>query len=197
MVLTDRGQSQAAGRSLPETVAAAVEGGARTVLLREKDLPRPERQRVAKELVEMLATVDGELIVASDVELARAVDAAGVHLAASDPLPRTISKTVRGRSCHSVEELRAARAEGVDYATLSPIWPTDSKPGYGPAPGVEGLAQGCAAVPDLPVYALGGVGPGRVEVCRQAGVAGVAVMGKVMRADDPAKVMRTLLQEWS
>ena len=51
-------------------------------------------------------------------------------------------------------------------------------------------------MPDLPVYALGGIEPGRVAGCRDVGAAGVAVMGGIMRAEDPAKVVRLLLEEW-
>ena len=50
LVLTDRRQSEAAGRTLPETVAAAVNAGARAIVLREKDLPPPERRELAEAL---------------------------------------------------------------------------------------------------------------------------------------------------
>jgi thiamine-phosphate pyrophosphorylase len=100
-----------------------------------------------------------------------------------------------GRSCHSVAELVEAQRRGAAYATLSPVFATPSKPGYGPALGLEGLAAACAAVPGLPVVALGGVGPGRAAACRSAGAAGVAVMGEVMRSPDPAAVVRRLLAE--
>jgi thiamine-phosphate pyrophosphorylase len=102
---------------------------------------------------------------------------------------------VVGRSCHSAAELQAAQAAGVDYATFSPVWPTASKPGYGPALGLRGLAAGVASVPGLPVYALGGVEPGRAAPCRAAGAAGAVVMGVIMRAPDPEPVVRSLLAE--
>jgi len=44
------------------------------------------------------------------------------------------------------------------------------------------------------VYALGGIEtPAQVAGCRAAGAAGVAVMGAVMRAGDPAALVRSLL----
>jgi thiamine-phosphate pyrophosphorylase len=100
-----------------------------------------------------------------------------------------------GRSCHTVAELAAARRDGVDRVTYSPVFATESKPGYGPALGLDGLATGCRAVPDLPVLALGGVAPGRARACAAAGAAGVALMGTVMRADDPAAVVRSVVHE--
>lgn len=223
VVVTDRLQAETSGRRLVDVVVAAVDGGARTVLLREKDLPRDARAKLAGELQAALRPVGGRLLVASDAELALDVGAVGVHLAGADQSPRSEGarffersrpspghersqneptgvgpQRLRvGRSCHSLAELRDAQEEGVDYATLSPIWVTESKPGYGPALGREVLATACAEVSELPVYALGGVGPDQVAACREAGAAGVAVMGEVMRADDPATLVRTMLEEWT
>lgn len=222
VVVTDRGQAEATGRHLVDVVAAAVDAGARTFLLREKDLPVEERAALAKAVAELLAAVDGMLLVASDWRLAEAVGAAGVHLATTDSHPAAATgvhlagadaataqlpagtalaatiperRLLVGRSCHSVAELRAAQGEGADYVTYSPVWGTASKPGYGPAFGTAGLAEGAAGVPGLPVYALGGIGPGRAAPCRAAGAAGVAVMGAIMRAADPETMVRELLAE--
>jgi thiamine-phosphate diphosphorylase len=197
VVVTDRAQAAARGRSLAAVMDAAIEGGARTVLLREKDLAPDERHTLAVELSALLRQVDGTLLlVASDVALARTPDvrAAGVHLAASDPWPSSDAVRVVGRSCHTAEDLRSALTSGADYASLSPIWPTSSKPGYGPALGPSGLRAACAAVPHLPVLALGGITtPDRAAECLAAGAAGVMVMGEIMRADEPAERVRELL----
>ncbi len=96
-----------------------------------------------------------------------------------------------GLSAHSLGDVRAATAAGLSYVTLSPIFPTASKPSYGPAIGLDGLRE--AAEIGLPVVALGGVTPENAGACREAGAAGVAVMGGIMRARDPAAVTRGLL----
>jgi thiamine-phosphate pyrophosphorylase len=197
LVVTDRTLAAERGHGLVEVVAAVAEAGARWVLLREKDLPPPERRRLALDLVDVLGSAGGHLIVASDPRLAADVGAAGVHLAASDPWPpaHPSGDGVVGRSCHGVGELRAAALEGASYATLSPVFATPSKPGYGPALGLDGLAATCSAVPGLPVLALAGVSPGRARDCLAAGARGVAVMGEIMRAADPSAVVRDLLAE--
>lgn len=93
--------------------------------------------------------------------------------------------------------MHAAQHEGVDYVTLSPVFPTVSKPGYGPPLGAQELARLCGQVPGLAVVALGGVGPGRVRPCLAAGAAGVAVMGEVMRSADPGALVAALVREAS
>jgi thiamine monophosphate synthase len=178
LVVTDR--RQAAG-PLPEVVAAAVDAGARAVVLRDRDLPDDERAGIAADLRAVLSPVGGLLVTAGPA------GPGAVHLAAADPLPDPRPALV-GRSCHSAAELAQARAEGCDWAFLSPVFPTASKPGYGPALGVEGFARLQPLGP--PAYALGGIGPGDVPALLAVGAAGVAVMGPVMR--DPAVVREYL-----
>ncbi|HET9091855.1 MAG TPA: thiamine phosphate synthase, partial [Acidimicrobiales bacterium] len=110
LVLTDGAAT--GGRPLVEVVAAALAGGARAVLVREKHLPRPERAGLAAALGRLLAEVGGLLLVASDGSL----PADGLHLAAGDPFPSSRPPIV-GRSCHSRAEVEAAAQEGCDYAT--------------------------------------------------------------------------------
>jgi thiamine-phosphate pyrophosphorylase len=181
VVLTDR---RMARRPLVETVAASVEGGARWVVLREKDLAPDERAALAAALRAVLADAGGRLIVAGPDPLG----GGAVHLAAAGPYPPPDLALV-GRSCHDEAEL--SRLSREHYAMVSPVFPTPSKPGYGPPLGLAGLSRLVARSP-VPVLALGGVTPGNATACLAAGAAGVAVMGAVMRADDPAAVVRDL-----
>jgi thiamine monophosphate synthase len=178
IVVTDRHQAESAGHELWQVVFDAIDAGARAVLLREKDLGRVERIMLASAIGARLAPAGGMLLVSED----------GAHV----QVPAT---GFAGKACHSVDDLFEAAGWGFDYATLSPVWETPSKPGYGPALGLDGLAAACAAVPDLPIVALGGVIPGRAAACLDAGAAGVAVMGAIMTAPDPGAVVRGFLTE--
>jgi thiamine-phosphate pyrophosphorylase len=191
LVLTDRHQAEAAGRDLVTTVAAAVAAGAPAVLLREKDLSRPERAALADELAGITAAGGASLLVASDAELARAVGARGVHLAAGEDA--VTDGLLVGRSCHDQREVRAAVAAGSDYVTVSPVAVTPSKPGYGPPLGSCDLAVLAGTAAGVPVLGLGGVTAEVVPDLLRGGAHGVAVMGAVMRAADPAAVVRHLL----
>ncbi|MGN9776282.1 thiamine phosphate synthase [Micromonospora sp. H33] len=187
VLLTDR---RVARSPLVDVVAGAVAGGVRWVVLREKDLPRPERAALAADLRAILADVGGTLIVAGPDPL----DGDGVHLPAAGPYPPPPLGLV-GRSCHDEAELTRLTTE--DYATLSPVYPTRTKPGYGPPLRPDGLRR-LIEVSPAPVLALGGVEtPQQVHDCVEAGAAGVAVLGAVMRADDAAEAAATLTRAFA
>jgi len=182
MLLTDRAQLSL-GRGLVTTVRECVDAGLTWVVVREHDLGPAARAAIFVRLAE----IEGLTVISS-----RVVDpsAAGVHLAAGQGVPGGAmgGPAPWGRSCHTVEEVRAAAAEGAAWATLSPYAETASKHGYGPV-----LGPGAFAEDDLPVFALGGIDAGNAAEARAAGAYGVAVMGAVMRAHDPAGVVRDLL----
>ena len=181
------------GRPLVDVLRAAVDGGLRAVVVRDKHLPRDDRRRLVEAVVALVHPVGGLVLVSSDSGLG----GDGVHLAAADPFPPGAVDPpglpggvgLVGRSCHSAADVVAAAAEGCHYATLSPIFPIPSKPGYGPALGPAALAGH-----PLPVLALGGVHAGNAAACLAAGAHGVAVMGAVMGAPDPAEAVGGLLR---
>jgi thiamine-phosphate pyrophosphorylase len=182
LLLTDRRQARLPLRAV---LRKAVDGGALSIVLREKDLPRAERLALARWLRDLLTPLGGRLIVAGPDPL----ESDAVHLAAGDPIPKGVALV--GRSCHDADEVDRLSTE--DYATVSPVFPTASKPGYGPALGLSGL-KALADRTTRPVYALGGIETAaQIADCRAHGAAGVAVMGAVMRAPDPAAACAALL----
>ncbi|GAB3868733.1 thiamine phosphate synthase [Nocardioides maradonensis] len=182
LLLTDRSQLRL-GRSLVRTVAECVEAGATHVVLRELDEPEAARAALAAALVGVGATV-----ITAHTPLPGAV---GLHLPAGKQVLtcRQASGGAWGRSCHSPEAVRAAAEEGAAWATLSPYAATDSKPGYGPS-----LPPTAFQDLPIPVFALGGITPANAAEARRDGAHGVAVMGAVMRAHDPAEVVSALLE---
>jgi thiamine-phosphate pyrophosphorylase len=192
LVITDRHQA----RQPLEAVAAAVgRGEGRWLLFRDKDLAAPARRDLALRLARIAAEHAFALSVSTDIELAAAVGAVGVHLQAAGEVARArerLADAIVGVSAHSLADVAAAAGAGADYVTLSPIFLTESKPGYGPALGTETLRT--AAALGIPVLALAGVTAATARACLAAGASGVAVMGEVMRADDPACVVREIVE---
>jgi thiamine-phosphate pyrophosphorylase len=191
LVITDRRQALLALEDIARRVFAA---GCRWLSLREKDLPPPERLALLRRLLALGHEHGARVSVHEDLEAAVAAGADGVHLptgvAPAGARARLGPAALIGCSAHDRAELAAAR--GADYATLSPIFISTSKPGYGPPLGIAGLAAAIPSAP-LPVLALGGIAAGNAALCLSAGARGIAVMGAVMAAPDPATVMTGLI----
>lgn len=193
LVITDRRQAR---RPLAEVAAAAFAGGCRWLSLREKDLAPIERGKLLQTLVALGRDCGAAVMVHEDIAAAVAADAAGVHLPA-DGSPAEARRQLGphkliGLSAHRDEDIVRAVREGADYVTLSPVFLSASKPGYGPAIGLEGL-RASAARAGLPIVALGGIDAAHAGPCLIAGAAAVAVMGGVMAAADPAAATAALV----
>jgi thiamine-phosphate pyrophosphorylase len=192
LVISDRRQ---AGRSLEELAEAIFAGGCRWLSLREKDLPAAERLALLSAVMALGRRWEATVTVHEDVDAAVTAGGRGVHLpSAGNPEAARVRLPggLIGASAHSAEEASGLLGSGADYVTVSPIFITASKPGYGPAIGLEGLAAIAAQVPG-PVIALGGINAANAPLCLSAGASGVAVMGEVMRAADPQAMVEAVL----
>jgi thiamine-phosphate pyrophosphorylase len=193
LVISDRSQAR---RPLTEIAAACFAGGCRWFSLREKDLPAEERRALLAELVALGRRCAATVMAHDDLAAVVATGAGGVHLPGDgDPgvARRALPHGLIGASAHSPGEATALLAGGADYVTISPVFLTDSKPGYGPALGLAGLRAAVRAGSG-PVVALAGITAANAPDCRRAGAAGIAVMGEVMRAVDPEATVRALVR---
>ena len=159
----------------------------------------PEQVALAQQIRRLAESFAACVLLHGDPRLAAQAGCAGVHLAAGSDVgaARIILRpgALVGISTHSLDEASAAAKAGADAVTLSPIFASASKPGYGPALGLERLGEVAAAVHPMPVIALGGIeGEAGVRACLDAGAAAVAVMGGVMRAADPAGLFARLVE---
>jgi thiamine-phosphate pyrophosphorylase len=193
LVISDRSQAR---WPLEAVAEAALAGGCRWFSLREKDLLPEERRDLLAALVALGRRYGAIVTAHEDIAAVAAAGADGVHLpGGGDPLAARVRLpgALIGASAHSASEAAVLLGGGADYVTVSPVFPTASKPGYGPALGIEGLA-GIVVVAPGPVVALGGITPQNAALCRSAGARGVAVMGEVMRAPDPRAAVEHLIR---
>ena len=196
LIISDRRQAR---RPLEELAEAAFAGGCRWFSLREKDLPPAERRALLGALVVLGHRWGAIVTVHNDIDAAAMADAGGVHLpSGGSPAAARLRLTgaLIGASAHSAEEASALLSAGADYVAVSPVYVTASKPGYGPALGLDGLARIVARAAG-PVIALGGVTAANAAPCLAAGARGIAVMGEVMRAADPRAAVEAILREIS
>ena len=192
LIITDRRQ---AGCALPALAAEAFAAGCRWLSVREKDLAPCDRLALLSELVELGRPWGARVMVHGDVDAAAAAEAAGVHLPRGEDVAearrRLGSDALIGISAHDLGEAVAA-GPAADYLTLSPIFPSASKPGYGPTLGLDGL-RAVAARLERPIIALGGVTAQNASSCLKAGAHGIAAMGTAMRAKNAESAVRRLI----
>ena len=193
LLVTDRHQAR---QPLPSIVGAALGAGCRWISLREKDLPDAEQVALARTLLPMIRRSGARLTIHGEAALAKTCGADGVHLPAGSDATAARAllgpQKLIGLSIHTVTEAEAINPRAADYAIAGPAFETASKPGYGPEIGRNGLAE-IAAVARVPVLAIGGLNTTRAAEVLAAGPIGIAVMGSVMRAADPAQEVRALL----
>ena len=180
--ITDR--HQCAPTSLVDVVSELLDAGVKAIQLREKDLSDIALIKLAQPIAASCHNYEANFFINTHTCIARDVGAAGVHLPANaEPVGSVKAETgdhfYIGCSVHSLDAAKKREVEGADFLTYSPIYPTASKPGYGPAVGTARLTEVVEGV-KLPVYALGGITPARVPECLTAGAFGVAVMSGVM-----------------
>lgn len=201
MIVTDRRRAR---RPLEAIAEAAFEAGARWISVREKDLPPAEQRDLVRKISGIAP--DDAIIGLHGIPVPEAEGIAKGIAAWHLPRGGDIAEARRlvpdscllGKSCHSLAAVREAAAAGADYVTLSPVFATDSKPGYGPALGPEALEAAAAQLrpAGCRLLALGGVTPSTIGACRTAGADGAAVMGAVMAARDPGAAIAALLGAW-
>jgi thiamine-phosphate pyrophosphorylase len=180
-------------RALVALARACVEGGARIVQYRFKDVAPSIASEQAAAIAHVCREHGAIFIVNDSLELARAVDADGVHLGREDGDPRAARRAwpeaVIGVSCYADPALaREAAAAGADYVGIGSVFPSPTKPAAIHAP-LPLLAQ-ARELSGLPVAAIGGITLDNARAAIEAGADMVAVITALFDAPDVGAAAR-------
>ena len=194
-LITDRTLTQ--GRDLCAVVEQSLNGGARAIQLREKDLGGKELFDLADKISVLCQRYNAQLFINDRIDVALAVDAAGVQLGKTS-LPIDTARALLGEaksigySAHSLEEAKIAERHGADFVLFGPVHMTPSKAAFGAPQGLAALKETVAKL-DVPVYAIGGINSENLTETMRTGVRGVALISAVMSAENPTAATRTIL----
>ena len=168
---------------------ALLAGGADLLQLRAKGQSLALIEDVARRVLPLCRAAGVPFILNDHPALAAALGADGVHLGQDDgslaaARELTGEKILVGRSTHSLEQARAALAEGFDYIGFGPLFPTPTKAGR-PAIGLSDIA---AMERDIgayiPAYCIGGIHPGNLAQVRAAGARRIVMVSALLQAGD-------------
>ena len=176
-------------------VSEAMEGGAQVVQLREKHLSHEAMLRAAERFVALCRSHGAVSIINDDVEAAAASGADGVHVGQED-LEAGRARALLGPdkligvSAHNVEEALAAQAAGADYLGVGAAFVTGTKSDA--APISRETIRAITAAVDIPVVAIGGIGPENILDLAGCGLDGVAVVSALFAREDTAQAARQM-----
>jgi thiamine-phosphate diphosphorylase len=187
-----------AGREPLDVARAAIRGGARMLQLRGKVQDKGDLLPLANALKDLCEANEVVYIMNDHADLARAVEADGLHVGQSDLPVRSARLALEpwqiiGNSTHSVEEALTSIEQGADHVAVGAIYPTSTKEITHSA-GLETLRQVRKAVGDVPIVAIGGINRDNVTAVVEAGADAISVISAVSLAPDPEEAARGLVQ---
>lgn len=192
-LVTDRELMSTA--TLEEAVEQAILGGTTLVQLREKDVSTLEFYRTAVKIKQVTDQYHVPLIINDRVDIALAVDAAGVHIGQSDlPVQRVRAilgkDKVLGVSVSTREEAIRAQEDGADYLGVGAMFATGTKTDAKLVP-MEELKKIREAV-TLPIVVIGGINRKTIPLFDGMGIDGIAVVSALISAKDITKEAKEL-----
>ncbi|WP_238483664.1 thiamine phosphate synthase [Anaerosporobacter faecicola] len=182
---------------LYDQVKKTLKGGTTILQLREKDLAEKDFLEEAIEIKDLCKQYKVPFVINDNVELAKQVDADGVHVGQDDMCvkqARTIigPDKILGVSVQTVEQALQAQSEGADYLGVGAVFPTGTKEDAVDVPYAT-LQQICNTV-DIPVVAIGGIKLENLGRLKKSGIAGIAVVSAIFAAADIEEATKRLVK---
>lgn len=184
-------------------IRLALEGGLRWVQLRMKDATDDEFLRTGKEVRKLCNQYNATFIIDDRVELVREIGADGVHLGKND-MPISEARRILGNdiiiggTANTFEDIKIHYQASANYIGLGPFRFTTTKVKLSPTLGLEGYQDIMQKVReagiDIPVVAIGGITAEDIPALMQTGIAGIALSGAILRADNPREEIRKMLR---
>ena len=185
--------SNIATKSVEETARIVIDGGADAIQLREKIISDGEFISLAREIHDVAAKRGTLLIINDRVNVAKEVNAEGVHLGQQDisiSEARDVigNEKIIGVSTHNIEQARQAQKDGADYIAIGPAYATHTKI-YEPPVGLE-VVQEVAKEINIPFVVIGAITIKNLDEVLKTGAARVAVCSAIISSKDIASSTR-------
>ncbi|MCK5872515.1 MAG: thiamine phosphate synthase [Methylococcales bacterium] len=177
-------QNKSAQQILIE-VEAAIKGGA--VMIQYRDKNPLDKISLSRQLLQCCQRYQVPFIINDDIELAKTIQADGVHLGKEDgdieyARAQLGDDAIIGVSCYNdLNYALSAEKKGVDYVAFGRFFPSSSKPLAAPAD-LKTLTNARQKI-TVPIVAIGGILPENGQSLLKAGADLLAVIGGVFQND--------------
>jgi len=186
--------------TLEQAVEQAIEGGSTLIQLREKTASSLEFYQMAVTIKRLTDSHHIPLIINDRVDIALAVDTAGVHIGQSD-LPAGIVRQIIGKSkilgvsVSSVAEAVKAKKVGADYLGVGAMFATGTKTDAELVTINE--LRGIRSAVSLPIVVIGGINLTTIPSFANTGIDGIAVVSALIAAKDITEAAKQLKASFS
>lgn len=186
------------GRNLKDDVELALKGGTTMLQLREKELDEENFYKEAVEIKALCKKYRVPFIINDNVELAKKVDADGVHVGQNDMVAQDVRAIIGpdkilGVSTQTVEEAILAEKMGADYLGVGAVFPTGSKDDCWVLS--HDLCRDICSAVKIPVVAIGGITKDNIQELKGLGFAGISVISAIFAQKNIEEACRILSSE--
>lgn len=179
-------------------IEESIIGGATIIQIREKDSETLDFLNLARKVKKITDQYNVPLIINDRLDIALAIDAAGVHVG-QDDMPCDIVRKLLGPdkligvSAHDYAEAIKAKEDGADYLGIGAFQPTATKKN---ADVIDLDELEKMKKIDIKSVAIGGVNKDNAkEIVSKYNFDGIAVVSAIMKDDNPRKATEELLKE--
>ena len=189
--------------SYEDSVRLALEGGCRWVQLRMKNAEEKHIYSIALQTQKMCLEYGATFIIDDHVEIAKQIQADGVHLGKLDmPISEARKilgdKFIIGGTANTFEDVKAHYEAGADYIGCGPFRYTTTKSNLSPILGLDGYRHITSRMKeahiDIPLVAIGGITETDIPELMQTGISGIALSGSILRAKYPIEEMKNIIK---
>ncbi len=190
--------AQTRKRSPATILKILLSAGVRLIQYRDKRGPSRKLFENSRQLASRARQANALFIVNDRADIARVVDADGVHVGQDDLLVELARRVVGagkliGCSAHLLSQVVEANRSSADYIAFGPVFPTQSKEKPDPVVGLEGLREARKLTPK-PLVAIGGITVRNAPAAIEAGADSVAVIRDLLEGSDPGARAREFLR---
>jgi thiamine-phosphate pyrophosphorylase len=190
--------------SINEQIELVCSAGCKWIQLRIKDTNQEEWKNIALSAKSICKKYNTTFIINDNVQLAKEVEADGVHLGMNDLSPEIAreilgSNAIIGGTANHFDQIQTLNTQKVDYIGLGPFRFTSTKKNLAPILDIDGykkIIMECENYNiNIPIIGIGGITPDDIHNILETGVYGIAASSIICNSNSPVEITNEILNK--